>query len=286
MPVLTYADWLANAPMPPRETLPTMFDLPYEEIGEPASPDEFHALQAMLLSETFQPTTVAPDQFMTAMDLYLYYDWKNTLWYKRPDWFAVVGVPRLHPQSGFRYSYVTWEEGVPPLIVVELLSDGTEKEDLGLTVRDADGPPVKWDVYERILGIPYYAVFSRDTDELRFFVLKNGKYIEVKDHDGRLWIPEAGLFLGLWRGDYKWHDREWLRWCDADGNWIPTGEERAEQEYQRAEQTTRLARQERANAGQALRFAELERQRAEQERQRAERLAEMLRQLGQDPDRI
>ena len=71
----------------------------------------------MLLSETFQPTTVAPDQFMTAMDLYLYYDWENTLWYKRPDWFAVVGVPRLHPQSDFRYSYVPWHEGVPPLIV-------------------------------------------------------------------------------------------------------------------------------------------------------------------------
>jgi len=34
-----------------------------------------------------------------------------------------------------RLSYVIWQEGVDPLVVVELLSPGTEEEDLGENVR-------------------------------------------------------------------------------------------------------------------------------------------------------
>jgi hypothetical protein len=74
----------------------------------------------------------------------------------------------------------------------------------------------------------------------------------VNGHSGRVWIAEAGLWLGLWQGHYHGgEDRLWLRWFDAQGNWILIGDERAE-------------------------HAE----------QRAERLAEQLRQLGQDPDGI
>lgn len=35
--------------------------------------------------------------------------------------------------------------------MVELLSPGTEQEDLGHTERDIDQPPGKWEVYEQIL---------------------------------------------------------------------------------------------------------------------------------------
>jgi Uma2 family endonuclease len=55
-----------------------------------------------------------------------------------------------------RYSYVVWQEKVIPFIVVELLSEGTEKEDLGKTLREIKEPPTKWEVYEQILKIPYY----------------------------------------------------------------------------------------------------------------------------------
>lgn len=54
-------------------------------------------------------------------------------------------------------------------LVVELLSEGTEKEDLGQTVRDIKQPPTKWQVYEQILQIPYYIVFGRISNELRVF---------------------------------------------------------------------------------------------------------------------
>jgi hypothetical protein len=53
----------------------------------------------------------------------------------------------------------------------------------------------------------------------------------------------------LWDGEYEGVKAVWLRWCDQEGNVIPTG-------------------------------AEL----AEAERARAERLAARLRALGIDPD--
>jgi Uma2 family endonuclease len=55
---------------------------------------------------------------------------QHTLWQKRPDWVGVVGVPRLYNRSELRMSYVTWQEGVNPFVIVELLSPETENEDL------------------------------------------------------------------------------------------------------------------------------------------------------------
>ncbi len=214
-------------------------------------PDEFHAHQAALLDETFRPPVYWPDHYYSAIDMNLYYDARQPYWYKRPDWFGVIGVPRFYEQRDMRLSYVAWQEQAVPLIVMELLSPGTEKEDLGQTLRVANEPPVKWDVYERILRIPYYAVFSYASTELRIFRHTGQRFTEVANHGGRFWLPEAALGLGLWQGRYHGIEHLWARWYDAQGNWILTGDERAEQQQQRAE-----------------------------------RLAEMLRQLGHDPDQL
>ena len=40
-------------------------------------------------------------------------------------------------------------------------------------------------------------------------------------------LPEVGLSVTLWQGEFEGHTNTWLRWCDAAGNVIPTGEERA-----------------------------------------------------------
>lgn len=45
-----------TTPPSPKETMPTMYDLPSELIGESGLPDEFHCIQADLLTETCQPT--------------------------------------------------------------------------------------------------------------------------------------------------------------------------------------------------------------------------------------
>jgi Uma2 family endonuclease len=279
-----------------------MYDLPSEEPGEPGLPDEFHLFQAQLLRETFQPSTYPPEWVFVGSDLFLYYSLDHTTWYKRPDWFAALGVSRLYAGHDLRLSYVVWQEAAPPYLVVELLSPGTEQEDLGKTVHEAGEPPTKWMVYEQILGVPYYVVFNRYTDELHYFQWLQGRYREVTPPGQRLWLPEAGLGLGLWQGMYQGVERYWLRFYDAAGHWIPTPLERenqrvqqaqqwaeqarhrAEQARQQAEQAQQQAEQARHRAEQARQQAEQARQRAEQERQRAERLAARLRALGIEPD--
>lgn len=222
-----------DPPRPAKEVLPTMYDLPSEDPKEPGLPDQFHLWQPRLLEETFSPPNYPPDQVFVASDLNLYYDPQHTLWYKRPDWFAAVGVSRLYEQQNLRLSYVIWQEGVAPFVAVELLSPGTEKEDLGQTLREINQPPTKWEVYERILRVPYYIVFDRYTDKLQAFQLVADRYSELNLSTPKVWMPGLQMGLGLWQGSYQGIERLWLRWYDATGNWIPTP---VEQKSQRVEQ--------------------------------------------------
>ncbi|MBD2203149.1 Uma2 family endonuclease [Calothrix sp. FACHB-1219] len=215
-----------DPPRSPKDYLPTMYDLPSEDPEEPGLPDQFHIFQPRLLEETFRPPNYPQEQILVASDLNLYYDPRHTLWYKRPDWYAVLGVPRLYEERDLRLSYVVWQEGVNPFIVVELLSPGTEKEDLGQTLRDIDQPPTKWEVYEQILRIPYYAIFDRYTYDFKVFKLNGGRYAEVALSESRTWIPEIDLGLGVWQGSYQNIEQQWLRWYDKSGNWILTPTER------------------------------------------------------------
>lgn len=94
--------------------------------------------------------------------------------HKHPDWFAVFETSKLYEGRDLRLSYVVWQEGISPFIVVELLSPVTEQEDLGRTAHDVDQPPGKWEVYEQILRVPYCVVFSRHTNQLQVFGLAQG----------------------------------------------------------------------------------------------------------------
>ncbi len=243
-------------PLSPKDTLPTMYDLPSEDPEEPGLPDTFHLFQAELLNNTFRPTLYSENEVFSAIDLNLYYDVEHTNWYKRPDWFASVGVSRLYENKELRWSYVVWQERVNPFIVVELLSPGTEKEDLGQTLRDLTKPPTKWEVYERILRVPYYVVFDRYKDVLKIFQLNGGHYQLLNLSEPRLFLQEIGLGIGIWEGIYKGVQRLWLRWYDAQNNWLPTPEE----------------------------MAEMEKKRANKEQQRVEKLIAQLRSLGVEPD--
>jgi len=80
--------------------------LPSESRG-PGLPDEYHYLQPQLLSTTFQLKLRLRAGLHS--DLNLYYDIRHP-WYKRPDWFAVLDVPRLYEQRDLRLSYVIWQE--------------------------------------------------------------------------------------------------------------------------------------------------------------------------------
>ncbi|HLP90028.1 MAG TPA: Uma2 family endonuclease [Nostocaceae cyanobacterium] len=254
-----------DPPLPPWETLPTMYDLPSENPEEPGLPDEFHFLQPLLLYLTFQPIGINPELVFSAADMNLYYDIQHTLWYKRPDWFGVVGVPRLYQGRDLRLSYVCWQEVVNPFVVIELLSPGTENEDLGQKESKANQPPNKWEVYERILRVPYYIVFSRYTNELRAFHLSGGHYEPMNLIEGRLPMPEIGLSLGLWEGCFRNIERLWLRWFTLNGELIPEPSEEADTAKERAI----IAEQE-----------------AEAAKRKAELLAARLRELGVNPDEL
>ena len=245
------------------QDLPTMYDLPSEDPEEPGLPDDFHYFQPQLLRETFTPPLWPSEKVYVATDLNLYYDVHHTQHHKRPDWFAVLGVPRFDAHGQPRMSYVIWQERVTPFIVVELLSQSTEHEDLGQSPRGANAPPGKWEVYEQFLRIPYYVVFSRYTDQWRVFQHQDTRYREITLKNNRLWFPTLGLGLGLWQGRYQGLQRRWLRWYDEQLIWIPTLAEQKEQQQQRAEQ---------------------EHLRAEQQQQRAEKLAAQLRKLGIEPE--
>ncbi|NEO71496.1 Uma2 family endonuclease [Moorena sp. SIO3H5] len=286
-------------PHPAKDTLPTMYDLPSEIVGEPGLPDEFHLWQAQLCSETFCPANYESDRVFVATDLFLYYDPNHTTWYKRTDWFAVVGVSRFYEGRDLRMSYVIWQEEVRPIVAIEFLSPSTLDEDLGYSQGTGE-PPTKWEVYEQILAIPYYVTFDRVSNELRIFKLEGGSYQLQTIDNSKFWIPELQLGIGLWRGEYRGLNRLWLRWYDQQENSIATNAERAELEHQRAEierQQKELAQQQaqqerqqkelaQQQAQQESQRAELERQQKELAQQRAEQLAERLRQMGINPDEI
>ena len=161
--------------------------------------------------------------------------------------------------------YLLWQFDKPPDVVIEIVSN-----------REGDELGGKLSRYEQ-MRVSYYAVFDPNhelgPEELRIFELRGRHYAEMTE----TWLEQVELGLRLWDGVFEGRQARWLRWCDAQGQLLLTGDERAERERQRAELERQRAEQEHQRA-------ELERQRAEQERQRAERLAARLRALGEDPD--
>ncbi|MBG0744839.1 MAG: Uma2 family endonuclease [Cylindrospermopsis raciborskii KL1] len=287
-------------PRPPWETLPTMYDLPSENPEEPGLPDEFHDFQPQLLRETCQSSVYPQEEMFIGTNLYLYYDVRHFSWYKTPDWFLVLGVSASKTQQDMRLSYVIWQEGFAPFLIVELLSPGTEAEDLAIRLKSSNKPPTKWQVYEQYLRSPYYIIFDRYKNQLRVFQLLGIKYQAVELTEPKYWFPELGLGVGVWSGKYQGTEGLWLRWYNEDGDWIPTSDEKAEREKQRAEQE-RLAKeqaeamtiQERQQRELAEALVIQERQQRElaealviQEREKKEKLAARLRSLGINPDDI
>jgi Uma2 family endonuclease len=148
-------------------------------------------------------------------------------------------------------SYFFWEFGKPPEVVIEIVSN-----------REGNETGRKFLEYAR-MRVLYYIIFDPSQqlggEVLQMYELQGRNYVPMSEQ----WLPEVELGLHLWEGVYESKQDVWLRWCDAEGNVIPTGTERAEQERIRAEH---------------------EREAKEAALQRAERLAEQLRALGIEPE--
>ncbi len=255
--------------------------------------------QSRLLTDALEPVLrrLHPDgNYFNGRDCGLY--WRHTdpplRGCKAPDWFYVPGVEPL-PAGEYRRSYVLWQEGVVPQVVLEYASgDGSEEHDQ----TRIDG---KFWVYEQGIGIPYYGIIVVATGQLEMYQLAGGRYeLMTENEHGRYAIPPLGVELGVWHGTFEISESDWLRWWDEDGTLLPTGDERAEQfragaeqaegraERFRAETEQAEARAERSRAGAERSRVEAERARVEAERAeaRSERLAAKLREMGVDPDTL
>ncbi len=224
-------------------------------------------------------------QFANASDVFVAGD---LLWYPvegkpnivtAPDVMVVFGRPK-----GDRGSYQQWKEGgIAPQVVFEVLSPSNTQTEM----------EKKLLFYDRH-GVEEYYIYDSDTNELRGWLRGEDGLATIESVAD--WVsPRLGIRFDL--------SGEVLQIYHPDGNpFLSYAEiaEQAEQERQRAEQERQRAEQERQRAEQERQRAEQERQRAEQERQRAEQaetelelerqrsqaLAERLRQMGIDPERI
>jgi Uma2 family endonuclease len=233
--------------------------------------------QSELLTACLQPRLreLHPDgQFCVGCDSGIY--WKHTKepleGCKAPDWFYVPGVPPML-EGELRRSYVMWKEVIAPLMVVEYVSgDGSDE-------RDTTPHKGKFWVYEQGIRADYYAIYEVAKAAVELYRLVNRRYQPVAANAaGRFLIEPLGVELGIWQGTYRGMDLPWLRaWDATSGQLLPTPEERAEAERERAETAESLLDDTR-------RRLDEECERAEGERRRAEKLAERLRAIGIDPD--
>ena len=192
-----------------------------------------------------------------------------------PDVFLSLDVEVAHDwwQKEHR-SYLLWEFGKPPDVVIEIVSNTEGGE--------ADEKRQKYARMRVIYYVIYDPLRQVMPDVLTIYRLSGTDY----ERHSSSRFPDIRLGVTLWDGTYEGKTDTWLRWTDADGNLILTGKERAEQERQRAEQERQRAEQERQRAEQEHLDKEQTLQQLEQERQRADRLAALLRQLGHDPGQL
>ena len=87
---------------------------------------ERHRLQMELLINSLKPWLEQREDGYVGGNMFVYFSLAQVRHqdFKGPDFFAVLGVPK-----GERKSWVVWEEGKGPDVVIELLSNSTAELD-------------------------------------------------------------------------------------------------------------------------------------------------------------
>jgi Uma2 family endonuclease len=240
-------DILSPEELPDYESLITEDDKPVDSIYA----ERQHQLLTTSLLDSWDGPRKGEPRFI-ATDVGLFYADRNPAF--SPDVMISLGVapPQENHLAKENRSYFVWRYNKPPDLNLEVVSNLVGGE---LTTKLLG--------YAR-MGVIYYVVWDPETllseQAIHCFALERGKYVPCEP-----WFPSLELGVKVWDGIFGDMHAKFLRWCDRDGNIIPTGAERAKLQHLRAEQ---------------------EKQRAEQEKQRGDRLAEKLRAMGIDPESV
>ena len=200
-----------------------------------------HRDQMVLLIESLKIAWADRQRYYISGNMFVYYAAYDSKKFVGPDFFLVLDV-----ENRERKSWTAWfEDSRLPDLIIELLSDSTRARDKG----------DKKALYARHLRTAEYYLYDPFSQEFTGYRLQGLEYQEITpDAERTIFSAVTGLSLGV-------RDQR-LRWIAADGNVVPTPQELAQQEHQRA--------------GQEHQRAEQEHQRAEQEHQRAERAEQLL----------
>lgn len=225
---------IAGAPF---QMPPTQADLPYDDNENMET--QRHKLQMELLVDALLPWLDARTDGYVGGNMFVYYSLaqvKNQD-YKGPDVFVALDVPK-----GERLSWVSWEEGKTPDVVIELLSDSTATKDKN----------EKKNIYQNRMHVPEYYWFDPfNPQDWAGFQLQGGRYQPIiPNAQGQMVSQILNLTLMQWQGTFKQVEATWLRWAQLDGSILLTA---AEGEYQRAEQERQRAEQAEAQVQQIAR---------------------------------
>ncbi len=231
------------------QEIDTELDISHLTLENDAPVDNFQSeIQQRLLVEPLYSAQALPAPFLAAANVGLFYRLQGEPIV--PDMMLSLGIQRAADFSQRQNrSYLVWEFGKVPEVCVELVAN-QEGNELSLSSRaQQQGKTCKKDLYAQI-GIPYYVVFDplrqiqteMNGALLRVWAISPLGYSELTPEQGMtavgqsVWLARVGLGLTLWEGQFEEAvTRLWLRWCDAEGQVIPTGAERANSQQQRAE---------------------------------------------------
>jgi hypothetical protein len=260
----------------------TELDISHLVIEDDTPVDNFQSeVQQRLLVEPLYSFKALPAPFLAAANVGVFYKLQGDPIV--PDMFLSLGVQRAEDFSQQRNrSYFVWEFGKVPEVCIEIVSN-QEGDELRLSRKSQQKgkTAAKKAIYAQI-GVRFYAVFDplrriQSQEEmngalLRVWSISPDGYSELTAASGItssgqvVWLNAIGLGLTLWEGAFEEDlPRLWLRWCDRDGQVIPTGAERASEAELKAQE------------------AELKAQEAEL---KAQRLAERLRAMGVNPEEV
>jgi len=231
--------------------LPTQDQLPCDD-GVPMETQR-HKMQMELLIHSLYPWLEQQDQGYIGGNMFIYYSaaqLKNQD-FKGPDFFAVLDVPKVE-----RKSWVVWEEGKAPDVIIELLSDSTANHD----------KTIKKQIYQNQMRVPEYFWYDPfSPEDFAGFRLNGRTYQPLTREDKSYFCEGLQLYLTRWEGTYEGVTTTWIRWADFEGNLLPTRGEIAVQAQAQARQ------------------AQAQAQQAEAEKQK---LAAKLREMGIDPNDV